>query len=135
MIVLYSIGACRLLDDMLDNVETWFHLFVDDVNPTADLAIGGFTEPGWEGYAALKMAQWTPAIWAKTRAITWGEQLRWISPGTVPVQKVYGYYVTDGQFGPLLWSERDPTGPIDAGSPGTPINIYPEFSLQTCPAS
>lgn len=132
MIFSPAVAAVQALDLLTDSWDTWYHLYTNPVVMNSALLKADFIEASWTDYRPLRMAYWSPAIWRKVAAFSWGEQLRWVSPGTIPGVRVEGYFVTNGETGPLLFCERSSRGPIDMASPGNEVNLYPEYSLQGC---
>jgi hypothetical protein len=121
-----------LLDALNNQIDPWYHLYVQDIEQTSGVQLTDFAEASWQGYTPLEADTFTPAVWADPFAVAHADQLQWLSPGSEQPLSVHGYFVTDGENGPLLWFEAVPDGPIDVRNVGTPVNIFPAMVLGPC---
>ncbi len=132
MIVVPDAAERTLLDDLLDGVTTYYHLFSNDLTPSATTILGDFVEPMWPAYAPRTVTSWTPALTIAGRAVATADQQLWTRGPIGPPGLVYGYFVTDGSLGPLLWCERRAAGPVSMQMPGNSVLILPRLTLAEC---
>lgn len=114
MIVVPNVGAVELLELLLPVWTPWVHLYTTDTPLELDTVIGDFVEANYPGYAAQLATGWTEPEIANRRANTMADPLIFARTNGDPQQECWGYYVTRGITGPLLWAERfaDPPWPM-----------------------
>lgn len=132
-ITIPNVAEVNLLDRLLDKVETWYHLYVNSIVLGPATVKTDFVEGSWPGYAAKKVTTWTPAITVSGRAESSADQQQWIRTFDGSGQLVYGYYVTDGQTGPLLWCETRAAGPIRMQFSSDTVTVMPRVTLREDP--
>lgn len=133
MIIVPIVGATALLDDLLDDVTTWYHLYVTDITLSVDTVLGDFVEASFPGYLPLLVSTWAPSLWDVDRAVSNADPAVWTRGGPPSLVTVYGYYVTDGMVGPLLWCERRTEGGIVLNNPGEQCQVLPKTTLHQSP--
>lgn len=121
-----------LLAIVLDALTPFVHLYVNDVTPDPCSGVDQFQEADWQGYKPLPAKTWTPPVLRSHRAVSWSDPVQFLRGDIGPQRRVYGYWMTDGLSGPLIWAERAPDTPVlrmDYG--GNFTTVYPQFSLQS----
>lgn len=75
---------------------TW-RLFVNQITPTPQTAIGDFVEAAFDGYAPIVGSTWGPP-WSDVVGTGYesGGQAQYTCTGSTTPQTVYGYYITVG---------------------------------------
>lgn len=127
MIVVPVVAGVYSLNRLLDAVTTYVHLYVNDYTPDDTTTLGSFTEASFDSYVVQLEKYWTNAISFYDVPTSWGEPLIWTAASTLALpQTVYGYYVTDGVAGSLLWCERAPT-PAVLASAGAQVMLQPRI--------
>jgi hypothetical protein len=106
MLAVPESAQCYLLDRLIDGLDPWYHLFTADVWPDSTTTLAQLPEPQWEGYQPQRVNVWTSAIIRNGRAETTADPVEWVRGATGSPETVFGYFVTDGQGGPLLWAEH-----------------------------
>jgi hypothetical protein len=106
MIILSDASACLQLDTLLDGLDVWYHLYANDLIPDRSTSLGDLVEPDWDNYAPQQAKYWTPALIEDNRATSGADPLEWTRGPGGAAMAVYGYFTTNGQAGPLLWTER-----------------------------
>jgi len=106
MIVLSDDSACLQLDTLLDGLDVWYHLYVNDLIPDRTTSLGDLVEPDWDNYLPQQVKTWTPSLIEDDRATAYADPLEWTRGPGGTADQVYGYFTTNGQTGPLLWVER-----------------------------
>lgn len=106
MIVAPDSGAVYLLLQLLDAVETWAHLYVADHWPTRATTLSDLQEASWSGYVPVKVGPWAPPLIVDAQAQSTADPVEWVRGATGDAEQVYGYYLTAGVSGPLLWAEH-----------------------------
>lgn len=129
-IVIPSIAATALLDDLFDEIEPWVHLYTLAVPLGPATTLADLREAAWSGYAPQPAAQWTPALWDGALAESSSDPLLWVLGVQLGPWTVVGYYVTDGQTGPLLWVEQRPQGPVELTLPTDQVEVFPRLTLR-----
>jgi hypothetical protein len=130
-LVVTSSGSLPLLDSLLDQLGAVYHLYVVDVTPTLTTTLADLKEADWPGYAPIAVPVWTPAVLVGGSAAAYGDPLLWERASIGDSETVYGYYVTAGTRGPLLWAERRELGPIVVAGPGDRVYLTPALTLQS----
>lgn len=118
------------LDTYLGSVEPWYHLFVNDLVPVGATILDDFVEATWPDYAPRKVTSWVPSVTVDGRAVATADPTTWTRGSGGPGASVYGYYVTDGSSGPLIWCERRAAGPIDMTMPTDSVQVLPRLTLR-----
>lgn len=129
MLIVPTIGAGPLLDDLLGDLNVWYHLYVNDATLSVDTVLTDLTEATWTGYVPKKVSSWTPALASAGIAAASADPLIWTIGSVVDPSDVYGYYTTDGQDGPLLWVEAAQDGPIPMREVGAKCLVMPGLTL------
>jgi hypothetical protein len=124
------VAATALLDDLLDQVETWVHLYTLAVALGPSTTLADLREAAWTGYFPQKATGWTPSLWNGSRADSSSDPLRWVLGVQLGPWTVVGYYVTDGQSGPLLWVEQRPQGPVELALPIDQVEVFPRLTMR-----
>lgn len=135
MIVVPNVGAAALLDDMLAEVDTYYHLYTNDETLTSATVLADLTEATWPDYRAMRVTTWSPAIAVEGTAASQADPVLWVRGVGGLAVDVYGYYVTDGQTGPLLWIEARPAGPTPMRAATDTVLVTPQLTLRQsdCP--
>lgn len=132
-LVIPAVSAPYLLDVLLDGLTPWCHLYVVPVTLTVGTVIGDLVEATWSGYQPQRALGWTTADWEDDRAVTTADPLLWTYGPQPGPAIVYGYYVTDGRTGALLWAESREQGPIALNIAIDQVEVWPRLTLRTCP--
>jgi len=106
-----------------------YHWYTNDLDPDFDTVLLDFTEASGGTIASLTVSasSWGVDSDDGTATAEWSEQ-------TVDVTttiSLYGYYVTDGGGGQLLWCERFDGAPFSYPSVGGALLITPRLELQS----
>lgn len=128
-LVVPYVPSTRLLDNLLDQLGAVYHLYVVFVKPDQDTTLEDLVEASFEGYAPLAVPVWTPAVLVGGSAAAYGDPLLWTRSSSGSPQMVYGYYVTAGVTGPLLWAELRELGPITVQEAGDRVYFTPALTL------
>lgn len=129
MIVVPMTGLAYLAEELLGTLSPTYHLYVTPATLTPATILADLTEASWPGYAAVAVTKWSPPEQAAPPAISRGDPVTWTRGNGGQPAEVYGYYVTDGPAGPLLWAEASPTGALPMIQATDTVTIVPEFSL------
>jgi len=135
MIVTPYIGAMALLDFLTDELGTWIHLYTNDLTPYAGTVLTDFVEASFPGYAPVQVKTWSVAMLQDGRAVTVSDPRTWTLPSAIPAVEVFGYFVTQGKSGALLWVERRTAGPIIMQNAGDQATVIPRLTLRGDPDS
>lgn len=119
----------KLCNQFITQLYTRCHLFINDITPSAATVTTDLVEATFTGYEPQNIQGWTPAILRSGKAITWSDPIRFTCAANGPLQTVYGYYVTLGYDGPLLWLERRAMGPIPIANIGDLVIVLPSLTL------
>lgn len=118
------------LDALLEDLDTWFHLYVTRLSLGRGTLLADFTEASWPAYQPLRVTTWSPSQILRGRAWSSADPTQWTrGSGGAPAQ-VYGYYVTDGRTGPLLWCESRQQGPTPMTAPTDMVVVLPRLTLR-----
>jgi hypothetical protein len=128
LVVPYT-GSLPLLDSLLFQLGAWYHLYVVDVVPDQDTTLADLVEASYPGYAAVQVTTWTPSVLVEGSAAAYADPILWTRSSSGSPQVVYGYYVTAGLGGPLLWAELRELGPITVQSAGDAVYLTPALTL------
>lgn len=121
------------LDIFTSGLNAWIHLYRTDTPISADTVLGDFLELDVTGYAPLPVRWWTPAVLQGVYAKTWGEN-RYFQRGAGGfVREVWGYYITQGETGQLLWAERGPDPPYPMAVAGDNLFVWPALTWPAPP--
>jgi hypothetical protein len=131
-IILPSVAALADLDDIIECLAPWYHLYVNNLTPTYDTTLADFTEASFPGYETTEATGWTPAVWIEPFAVTYADGIKWVLSESIPPVKVYGYYVTSGEAGHLCWCELREDGPITLQTMGDSVTLTPNLTLCQC---
>jgi hypothetical protein len=107
------------------------NLYVNNHVPAAGDVVGSYTPPTDAAYAAQTIAavDWVPTFVTGLQTLT--------SPGKVfnfstSVETLYGYYVTNGVTGDLLWAQ-DFTTPFTLPGIAIAITLTLQIQYKNCP--
>jgi len=133
MIVVPAVAENYLLDELLDRVTPYFHLFTSEMELGEKTVKEDFQEADWPDYKPAKVTTWSPALQVCGRAVSSADKTRWDRGEDGEPREVFGYYVTDGKDGPLLWCEQRSEGPIRMEFPSDFLVILPRITLREDP--
>lgn len=122
----------RLLDVLIGALSPWVHLYVVDITLTPLTVLADLTECTVPGYTPQKTTGWSAATIAGHVAVTYADPLVYTHGAGAGFQDVWGYYVTDGLSGPLLWCERGGAPPYALHVLGEGVLVQPRFTLGDC---
>lgn len=112
MLLIPNVAALEFLSRTILWWSPYVHLYVEDVPLDRDIVLDDLVESEAPGYAAQLAIGWdTPVIRAR-RAYTEAEPLLFSRSDGSPSEQAFGYYVTQGMSGPLLWVERFEPAPF-----------------------
>lgn len=132
-IVVPSVAAMACLDALLEEIETWVHLYTNDADLGPDTTLADLTQADWPDYEPQEATGWTPALWQTDHAESESDPLVWTYGFNPDSTDVYGYYVTDRRTGDLLWVEANPNGPITLTEPTDEVQVLPRLTLRQDP--
>lgn len=118
-----------LLDLLIGSLSPVAHLLACDIPLDWCATLEEMREPVGGGYAPQATTGWTPAELVTPVGRTTADPLVWMHAGPTRAETVYGYYMTDGVSGPLIWCELSSLGPLPWGSLGDVIAFLPRFDL------
>jgi hypothetical protein len=127
-------GAQDLLESLLDDTDTWAHLYVVDTPLGPGTVTGDLHEASWPGYAPQRITTWTPPLPSGAWVYSTADLVLWVYPAGQPPVSVFGYWASDGQHGPLVWAERRAQGPIVLALPTDVALLLPRLTLRQDPA-
>lgn len=129
MIVVPTEAGVYCLNRLLDAVTTYVHLFRNDYTPDDTTTLASFVECSFDSYNVQYERYWTNAIAFYDVPTSWGEPLIWTAASTLNMpQTIYGYWITDGASGSLLWCERAPA-PVTLAGAGAQVILQPRIQL------
>lgn len=105
-------GCRELCDQWTDQLYAQCHLFVNPAILSIDTVLADLTEATYPGYYQQNISGWSPATVQGSGATSWSDPIVFGCAGGMAPEYVYGYYVTRGSPGRLLWAELRPQGPI-----------------------
>jgi len=130
VIVIPDASAISLLGDLLGNVTTVYHLYVNPVELGQSTTLAAFTEPNWPAYKPVTVTTWAPALTVSGRAVAQADPVVWVRGVGGTALQVFGYYVTDTLNGPMLWAEARPQGPLPMQAPTDQVLLLPQLTLR-----
>jgi hypothetical protein len=130
VIVIPDASAISLVGDLLGNVTTVFHLYVNTVVLGQSTTLAAFTEANWPAYQPATVTTWAPALTVSGRAVAQADPVVWVRGVGGTAQLCYGYFVTDTLNGPLLWAEARPQGPLPMQAPTDQVLLLPQLTLR-----
>lgn len=133
-VVIPDVAATYQLDELLDGLDTWYHLYAVPAVLGASTTLADLTESAWPGYAPIRVTTWSPALLIDGRAWSSADPALWTRGIGGVGGQVYGYYVTDGQTGSLIWCEARPGGPTPMLTSGDQVLVLPRLTLRQDPA-
>lgn len=109
----------------------YLKLYQNAVTPGEANTVADYTEANFTGYAniALTGASWTVSSASGYSNATYAIQT-YTSSAAQSTQQIYGYYVTSGPGGQLLWAEKFTDGPYPITNNGDAIKVTPFISLE-----
>lgn len=124
------IASDHLTEFLQTDIQTYletltYHLFQNNLTPTAASRIGDFTESTFPGYASEATPIWSAPALVGGVAETTSAQITFSCTGGGG-QNVYGYYVTDAG-NTLVYSERYAGAPVNMVN-GAAYAVNPYFS-------
>lgn len=132
-IIVPDVAATYDLDELLDQLDTWYHLYTVPAVLGPSTTLADLTEAAWPDYAPVRVNTWSPASIVEDRAVSLGDPVLWVrGSGGMPAQ-VYGYYVTDGRTGPLVWCEARAQGATPMIAAHDQVLVLPELSFRQDP--
>jgi len=134
MLVVPYGGSVAVFNQFLSQFSVYYHLYINDLTPTLDSVLSDFVEASYPSYGPQIVQQWTDAVLVGGVAATYGDPLLWTVGSVVVPQTVYGYYVTGGPTGPLLWAELRELGPVPLDTVGARVYLTPALTLQSLTA-
>jgi hypothetical protein len=129
VIVIPLTSRPALLDALLDGLDTWYHLFMTALPSDTDLSLDDFTEIDWPDYTPQQVKYWAPALLDGEYAYSTADPVEWQATDDQENRKVWGYYVTNGRDGALLWWEMRCEAPIDMSVTGAVCVVWPRLTL------
>jgi hypothetical protein len=135
VIVVPNVAADVLLDDLIEAIDTYYHLYVNAATLGPDTTLTDLTEAAWPDYRSMRVTTWSPAIALEGTAASQADPVVWVRGVGGLAVDVYGYYVTDGATGPLLWVEARPSGPTPMRAATDTVIVTPQLTLRQndCP--
>lgn len=130
-LVVPDVGKMQLLDDLLEAEETWLHLYQNNYTPVDGSVLGSFTEADFSGYEAVLIDSWTASSIVSGRARSVADPEVFTQDGGSTGNDIYGYYITKGETGALLWAERGSGAPYDMNSAGRQLSVALQLTLRT----
>jgi len=115
--------------------NTWLcRLFVNNYVPVFGMAIGNFTQAGFQGYIAkaINFANF-PVIQVNGKALMTSVLITWTPTGVAVQNTVFGYYVTDAANTTVYFAERNPAGGIIVGQDLSPFTVQLNITDDTDP--
>lgn len=131
MIVIPSVGGVALLNLLTDAYTAWYHLYTNPLTPNAASVLTDFVEASFGGYAPLRSVGWTDALVVGDVPTAYADALVFACTVSGSPQSIYGYYVTQGKTGGLLWAQSRDAGPVVITNVGDSLDVLPTLSLQT----
>lgn len=108
-------------------------LFTNNVTPNEQTNTASFTEASFSGYSNINLpgSSWTVSTntTSNTTSASYAA-IRFILSGTQPSSiNVYGYYVTYGANGSVMWADRFPSAPLSIINDQDQIEFSPYIEL------
>lgn len=132
MIVIPDSGLLLLVSGLDYQSSAWVHLYRTDTPLTRNTTLADLVELDTPGYLRQRAVSWSPPTIRGDQAVTEADPLRWTRGAGPPARQIYGYYVTFGSSGPLLWAERGIEAPYTWDTLGQRILVIARFSLARC---
>lgn len=118
------------LDALLDGLTPYYHLYIAEVTVDPGVTLADFAEADWPTYTPRRAVSWVPAIMSGGRAVATADPIMWQRGTGGSPRQVYGYFVTDGQTGPLCWWEPRDAGPLPMAASGDSVIVRPRLTLR-----
>lgn len=128
MIQIPNVAAIYTLERLWSVIDPWIHLYRTDTPLSYDTVLADFVEVSIDSYAPVRLQTWTDPEIESRRAVTTRDPVEWVWSSGDAQQEVWGYYVTDGRDGPLLWCGRGEAPPYLVGADRQPVRIVPRYS-------
>lgn len=128
-----DVGEVLMLKNIVNNTAPTnlvLKLYQSNTTPAEGDTAATYTESNFTGYANVTLtgASWTVGTVAGTSNATYAQQT-YTSSAAQTTQNVYGYFVTAGPTGTLLWAERFTDGPYPITNNGDAVKVTPYIEL------
>jgi len=127
------VAEISLLVRLLGNITGYVHLYRNDVTITTATTLGDLVEMDVPGYSAQPAVGWTGPVIVSGRAVSAADPILFTRSAGLPSRVAYGYYVTDGPSGDLLWVQRGAEAPYPFGNATDTILVIPRLTLRQEP--
>lgn len=127
-----DVGEQEMLGRILnvtDQADVELHLYTNNKTPAEGDTAGDYSESTGTGYGSITLTSGDWSI-STTTGTTTAEHAQVTFTYTGAEPEIYGYYVTDGDTGILLWAERFSDGPYAIPSGGGSVKITPKIELE-----
>lgn len=128
MLVVPNVSAISTLQILVDNWDAWVHLYMADVPLDRATVLADLVELDVPGYAAQAAMGWTDPEIVEGRAQTGADPVLFTRGAGTPQRDVWGYFVTQGLSGDLLWVERALNPPIPFRVSTDNWTVIPRYS-------
>jgi hypothetical protein len=132
VLVLPDVALTYIVDEFIGSIAPYVHLYMTDTPLTRRTTLADFVELDTPSYAAQRAVAWSPSTIRGSLAVTEADPIRWTRGAGGTPRDVYGYYVTDGVSGSLLWCERASTAPIPMRVLGDRLLVIARWSQGVC---
>lgn len=122
-------SRCPLLDAIVAGLAPWVHLYVNNPTVTWCLIKADLHEATSGGYAPKLAINFAPAVLVGAVARAVADPLVWTRTDGMPAEQVYGYFITQGEDGDLLWCSLPRTDPFPWGLAGDQITLVPTLEF------
>jgi hypothetical protein len=127
-------GTQQLLNLIIEALNAgypvYMHLFINDVAPSDGTVIGDLVEASFSGYSAQAITYWAAVSPNPAGGYSSTAPLAQFTNSSGSDQTVYGYYVTAGPAGDLLWLQADPNAPVTVPN-GQSYYVVPALGMQS----
>lgn len=128
-----DVGERLMLQNITANtspVNLVLKLYKNDVTPAEGDTATTYQEATFTGYAntTLTGSSWVIANAGGISNATYTQQT-FTSSAAQATQQIYGYFVTSGPVGTLLWAERFTDGPYPITNLGDAVKVTPYIEL------
>lgn len=133
MLVIPDQSARVLLNSLLDGINTYIHLYVNDVYLKPSITAADLHEAAWPDYSPQLVNTWLEADTENGRAVSVADPVFWTYGSNPSPATVYGYWISSDETGFLLWVEAHPGGGITLVHSSDQIAVFPQLTLKTDP--